>query len=105
VTLYVDGGGSAPDSAESSNTLGDPWPNPAAGVLRFTLRIPDGASARLRIFDLRGRLVHARNVPPGMQFAEWTGNDDDGRRLPSGTYVLKLDGAGAPVTRKVVLRH
>jgi M6 family metalloprotease-like protein len=99
VTVYVDGGAGNP------RALGDPWPNPTAGTLRFTLQVPEGPAARLRIFDLRGRLVHERDVPPGTQFAEWDGLDDQGRRLPSGAYVLKLDGVGSPVTRKVVLRH
>ena len=74
-------------------------------MLRFTLQVPAGREAVLRIFDLAGRLVHARAVSPGTQFTQWDGRDVDGRRLPSGTYFMKLDGAGAPVTRKVVLTH
>lgn len=99
VTVYVD------DGADGAPALDEPWPNPAAGPLRFTLLVPDGSTGRLRIYDLRGRLVHEREVPSGTHFAEWDGRDDHGRRLPSGGYVLKLDGAGAPVTRKVVLRR
>ncbi len=99
VAVYADGG------ATDGGALGRPWPNPAAGVLRFTLQVPAGREAVLRIFDLAGRLVHARAVSPGTQFTQWDGRDVDGRRLPSGTYFMKLDGAGAPVTRKVVLTH
>lgn len=99
VVWYRDGG------APHLPSLGIPWPNPASGSVKFTMAVPDGAGARLRIFDLAGRLVHTRLAPTGMSFVEWNGQDDDGRRLPSGTYFLKLDGAGAPVTRKVVLWH
>jgi M6 family metalloprotease-like protein len=99
VSVYVDGGaGGAP-------ALDVPWPNPATGSLRFTLQVPEGSTGHLRIYDLRGRLVHAREAPPGTHFGEWDGRDDQGRRLASGAYLLKFDGAGAPVTRKVVLQH
>lgn len=99
VAWYPDGDDAAP------GVLSAPWPNPANGTVRFTLVVPDGAAARLRIFDLAGRLVHTRAVPAGTTFAQWDGSDDDGRRLPAGTYILELDGAGAAVTRKVVLWH
>jgi flagellar hook assembly protein FlgD len=99
VNVYVDGG------ANIAPALDDPWPNPATDSLRFTLQVPTGSTGSLRIYDLRGRLVHAREVPSGTHFGEWDGRDEQGRRLPSGGYLLKLDGAGAPVTRKVVLRH
>lgn len=100
VAWYPDGEGST-----APTHFGSPWPNPAAGAVRFTLVVPDGAEARLRIFDLGGRLVHARTVPQGTTFAQWDGLDDAGRRLPAGTYILKLDGAGIAVSRKVVLWH
>lgn len=99
VVAYVDGG------AGREPALGEPWPNPAPGEVRCHLVVPDGATAHWRIYDLRGRLVYERAVGPGLQFVAWDGADRQGRRLPSGTYLLKLDGAGAPVTRKVVLRH
>lgn len=99
VAVYLDGGATAPAA------LGEPWPNPAPGSVRFTLGVPAGGAARLCVYDLRGRLVHERAVGPGVLFGEWDGNDDRGRRLPSGTYFLRLVGAGAPATRKVVLQH
>lgn len=99
VSVYVDGG------ADVAPALDDPWPNPATDALRFTVQVPAGSTGRLRIYDLRGRLVHAREVSSGTYFGEWNGRDDQGRRLPSGAYMLKLDGVGTPVTRKVVLRH
>lgn len=102
VTVYVGGNAGEPAAAGS---LGEPWPNPAAGVVRFAIEIPDGATARLRIYDVRGRLVQARLLEPGLRFTAWDGLDDGGRPVPAGTYFLKLDGAGAPVTRKVVLLH
>ncbi len=99
VAVYADGG------EVVATTLDAPWPNPAKGDLHFTLRIPDGHGAVLKVHDLAGRLVHERAVAPGTVFALWDGSDDRGQRLPSGTYFLTLDGAGAPVTRKVVLWH
>ncbi|MDM7916059.1 MAG: FlgD immunoglobulin-like domain containing protein [Candidatus Eisenbacteria bacterium] len=72
-------------------------PNPAGGpVIRIQLR---GATApspfgpfALEIFDLRGRRVRSLPLAAGAAEAEWDGRDDAGRRLPPGTYFLRIDG-------------
>lgn len=85
--------------------LGAPWPNPATGEVRFTLAIPPGEPGRLQVHDLRGRRVLARDVAPGTSFVTWDGRDERGRRLPAGTYIVRLSGAGQSSARKVVLAH
>jgi hypothetical protein len=100
VAWYPDG-----DNGSAPMGFGPPWPNPAGGAVRFTLVVPEGSEARLRIFDLAGRLVHTRTVTPGTTFAQWDGRTDDGQRLPAGTYIMKLDGSDAAVSHKVVLWH
>jgi len=98
VTVYVG------DQAVAG-PLGEPWPNPATGEVRLTVALPPGAAARLEVHDLRGRRVHARDLAPGTSFVTWDGRDDRGRRLPSGSYILRLSGAGPASARKVVLAH
>ena len=97
VTVYV--------GPRDAAALGEPWPNPATGDVRLTVMLPPGAVARLEVHDLRGRRVHTREVAAGTFFIIWDGRDDDGRRLPSGSYILRLSGAGPASARKVVLAH
>lgn len=85
--------------------LGAPWPNPATGEVRFTLAIPPGETGQLQVHDLRGRRVLARDVAPGTSFVTWDGRDERGRRLPAGTYIVRISGAGQTSARKVVLAH
>ncbi len=98
VTVYVGGlaGGGA---------LGAPWPNPATGEVHLTVVLPPGVAAQLQVYDLRGRRVHTRDLAPGTSFVSWDGRDDQGRRLPSGSYILRVSGAGAASAHKVVLAH
>lgn len=99
VVAYVDGGG-APATA-----LGMPWPNPAPAGVRLALSVPGASGARVLIHDLRGRLVRALAVAQGASFVNWDGCDASGRRQPSGTYIIRLEGAGTSPARKVVLTH
>jgi immune inhibitor A len=99
VVIYRDGGDG--DTAR----LGLPWPNPANGTVRFMVQLPPGDPARLRIFDVRGRLVLDRLLAAGQQLATWDGSDGRGQRVPAGPYFLRLEGSGPTLTRKVVLLH
>jgi hypothetical protein len=55
------------------------------------------------VYDLRGRLLHEQELAAGSQQLVWDGRGPDGRRAASGTYLLRLEGSGRIVTRKVVL--
>lgn len=83
--------------------LGLPWPNPAAAEVRFSLAAPVEGRVSLLVHDLAGRRVHAREIAPGVSFVVWDGRDERGRRLPAGTYIVRLTGAGPSPARKVVL--
>ncbi len=83
--------------------LEQPFPNPSTGGLKFLVDIPAGQTARLQVFDLRGRVVHQQDFPPGRQQVFWAGQDNQGRRLAAGSYFLRLDGSNFSMSRKVVL--
>jgi hypothetical protein len=99
VVIYPDGG-----EAESP-FLGLPWPNPARNEVRFLLEVPDGQRARLRIFDLRGRLLREESHPAGSHLLSWDGTQRNGRRVASGTYFLQVEGPAGSRTHKVVFLH
>jgi hypothetical protein len=92
--------------ASSLALLSQPHPNPFSpdtGV-RFLLKRP--LPIRLQVFDLRGRLVRtlADEVrEPGWHVMQWHGDDQQGRRAPAGTYLLRLQAGPELLTRKLLL--
>ena len=95
VVVYRDGGaGTVPMSV--------PWPNPARGEVRFLLSLDGVGAARLTIYDLRGRLVKALTFPVGRHLVVWSGDDNDGRNVAAGVYILRLSWNGEETLRKVV---
>jgi M6 family metalloprotease-like protein len=99
VVVFPDGGDGDPV------IFGRPWPNPAVGAVQVLVGVPDGAAARLDVYDLAGRLVHRQQCPPGEYLVRWDGRDRDGRRVAAGTYVMRLDGPDGIRSHKVVLLH
>lgn len=83
-------------------------PNPfnPATEISFELPGPGPAPAELVIYDLRGARVTTllrAELPPGEHRARWTGTDDAGRRVASGTYLCVLQSRGRAVTRALAL--
>ncbi|MCK9997290.1 MAG: immune inhibitor A, partial [Candidatus Krumholzibacteria bacterium] len=99
VVVFPDGGDGQPV------TLSLPWPNPAHDTVRVFVEIPSGILGSLGIYDLRGRRVMERSVGAGSHLLEWDGRDSRGGRTASGTYIIRLEGSGPAVMRKVVLLH
>jgi len=99
VTIYRDGGDGV------ATALSRPWPNPGSAPIRFQLDVPVALTAKVSIFDVKGRLIRRLDYPAGSHLGIWDGYDGGGRRAPAGVYFLRLDGSGPVTTRKVVLLH
>jgi hypothetical protein len=81
-------------------------PNPARGDVRFGLELPVAGEARLALYGVRGNLVRTlvRGMrPAGASTVAWDRRDDDGRAVPPGVYLARLEALGATRTRRVVL--
>jgi len=87
--------------------LGAAYPNPFNPSTKIAYSVPaDGGRVDLKIFDLSGRLVRtlvSGDRPAGHHTALWTGQDDTGRRVASGTYFYRLQAPGFDETKKMVL--
>jgi hypothetical protein len=72
-------------------------PNPANPRTVVGFRAAAGAAVRLEVVDLRGRRLRTLHAGPATgrwQEAAWDGRDAAGRPAPSGTYLVRLSGAG-----------
>jgi len=81
-------------------------PNPFNPRLNIAFDAPVAGPARLDVYDLRGRRVAVlvdREIPAGRLDVTWTGRDEAGRTVPSGTYVLRLETREGRQVRKVQL--
>jgi len=83
-------------------------PNPSTGQVALTLPIGDAAGrhARIDIHDLAGRRVDTvfdGVAPAGTLAARWEGRTRDGRRLPTGVYLVRVTVGTQTWTRRLVL--
>jgi hypothetical protein len=85
-------------------------PNPCNGptVVTFEIGAGDDRSTRLDILDVQGRrmrtLAHGA-LAPGPHRIDWLGDDDEGRALPVGIYMARLETASANSTLRLVRLH
>ncbi|HOX24869.1 MAG TPA: C25 family cysteine peptidase [Candidatus Krumholzibacteria bacterium] len=86
--------------------LGQNVPNPFNPQTVIGFALPRDANVRLRIHDLRGRLVRTLLAGPlaaGRHEVVFDGRSDDGQRLASGTYVYRLEAGGELLSRRLTL--
>ncbi len=81
--------------------LSNPVPNPFNDQTQFSFRLPDAAAIDLAVYDTKGVLVdriYAGRKPAGIHKMSV-----NGRKLPAGVYLLKLQAESKILTRKLVL--
>jgi len=81
-------------------------PNPFNPRTTVSFDLPAAAMVRLDVYDSRGahvvRLVDGHQ-PAGRLAIEWDGRDGNGRELPSGVYLLRLEAGTLVSTAKTTL--
>jgi hypothetical protein len=70
------------------------FPNPANSLTSLTFELPLEQTALLKGFDLQGRLVFDKILQPGVK-----AHPLDLSRLPSGSYMLRLETCGTAAVR------
>jgi hypothetical protein len=68
-------------------------PNPFNPRTTLSFRLPQAADVSITIYDVAGRCLRkvlARHFEAGEHSVEWDGRDDQGRRLPSGSYLARF---------------
>jgi len=77
------------------------WPNPSRGQVRFRYALPFEAEVRLQVFDVLGREV--MTLASGRHRAGVYEVAFDGRHLPSGLYLYRLEANGRVRSGRLVL--
>jgi hypothetical protein len=80
-------------------------PNPTLGPARVAYALPQAGAVRLRVLDVRGRVVAtladgARN--PGRYAVRWDGTAA-ADHIAAGLYFIELQAAGKHLTRRVLV--
>lgn len=82
------------------------WPNPATGTVRISAIVTEPGDYSLTLYDATGRLVSSvpeRRFEAGLLSWTWDRTSPSGRRVPAGTYFLRLKGPGTCFTRRLLL--
>jgi hypothetical protein len=97
----------------STARAGRPYPNPFRPASAALLSIPyrsqpaTSGAVRVRIYDVRGRLVRTITAPAqasgGFGSVAWDGRDDRGVPAASGLYLVHVRAPGIDDARSVVL--
>jgi hypothetical protein len=94
------------NTPENAFQLHQCTPNPFNPLTRITFDLPVAGRARLVIYDLRGRrltVLTDGHHQAGRFTYHWSGQDEYGRQVPSGVYLVRLETAGFTATRKMAL--
>lgn len=92
----------------SAFSLAPPAPNPFNLETKITLVLTEAARVRLIVNDVTGRRVRALEagpLPAGTHRLAWDGKNDAGKRVTSGTYLLRLEAGARTLIERAVLLH
>jgi hypothetical protein len=106
VQLTVDVLTSLPEPIPAALTLVPAYPNPFNPRCEVRFSLPASGTVVLSAHDLSGRRVAelvSEVLPAGAHRVAWDGTGLNGRRLASGTYILRLASGGEVRSQKVVL--
>lgn len=92
--------------AEAQLLLGNNYPNPFSDKTIIEFELPEAGDVILTIFDTQGREVNTlieKAYEAGKHQVKWTGTDQRGNLLPSGTYFYRLQSQGFIQVRKMAI--
>jgi len=80
-------------------------PNPGKNHIGILFQTPQPANARLKIFNVAGRLIKSFETVSkcGSNRISWNGTDESGQPVSAGVYFLKFEAGGCRTTRKLIL--
>jgi len=82
------------------------WPNPFNPRTTVAWDLPITGPVEVAVYDPRGRRVASlldAVQPAGLGAVIWNGRGDDGRIMPAGTYVVRVDSPAGQARIKLTL--
>jgi len=80
-------------------------PNPFRSKTSISFALEEPGFARVTVLDIRGRRIRTvleGAYPAGSRSVEWDGSTDQGTRVPSGVYFVRVETRELSRIRKVV---
>jgi|GEM_PF-3005783 len=93
-------------SLQKDITLYQPYPNPFSRSLNIKFYLSGPERVSIRIYNVVGRMVKRMDKKykkAGYYIEQWRGEDDAGRRLPSGIYFVMFKTKRYKECKKVIL--
>jgi hypothetical protein len=81
-------------------------PNPSSSETQIAFDLPLDGCARLRIYDVSGRLIRTlvnETYPAGLHSVRWDGLDETGRAVACGVYFYSLTAPGVDESRRMIV--
>ena len=81
-------------------------PNPFNPTTTIAFVVERAQRVIISVFDVEGSRVATianRTFAPGYHSVKWTGRDDAGRIVPSGTYLVQMETGDGTEARKISL--
>ncbi len=89
-----------------SRMLLSSFPNPGLAEVSLSFVLPQPASARVAVYDVRGHLqvvLHDGWLESGKHRLSWDGDDLRGLPVAAGVYLARIESGGLVAGRKIVL--
>lgn len=89
-----------------SFSLSQNYPNPFNPITKMGFGLPEDSHVAVKIYNLLGQLVYTMvdsDLPAGYRFLIWNGQDDAGKRVTSGVYLVVMESPSFRQTRKIVM--
>jgi hypothetical protein len=82
------------------------YPNPFAEQTAFAVELPEAAPVQVTVYDVTGREVATlveRDLQAGVHTVRWDGRSEQGQRLASGVYLVRLQAGTRTATQRITL--
>jgi len=106
VTVVEGGGTTGVAAGVAALRLSSAFPNPARGLVAWTLELPAAATVEWSVHDVAGREVWreaAAARPAGRITLRWDGRDASGRPAGPGVYLARVRAGAAAFTRRFAM--
>jgi M6 family metalloprotease-like protein len=80
-------------------------PNPFSKFVTFQIKSADiNELCDLRIYSIIGKLVYETKFPITDEFT-WFGKDKEGKQLPTGVYLIRVNNDNSNISRKLIIQR